>query len=65
MGDYQRELDALWKTDPALAAKLVDLERRELELGTLRTERDELVRKAREGRVLAARTAGAALLQLV
>ena len=50
MGDYQRELDALWKTDPALAAKLVDLERRELELGTLRTERDELVRKARERR---------------
>ena len=46
MGDYQRELDALWKTDPALASKLVDLERRELELGTLRTERDELVRKA-------------------
>ena len=30
MRDYQRELDAL----------------RELELGTLRTERDELVRKA-------------------
>ncbi|MCF2664294.1 hypothetical protein JQM66_06920 [Oscillibacter valericigenes] len=49
MRDYQRELDTL----------------RELELGTLRTERDELVRKAREGRVLAARTAGAALLQLV